>query len=101
MATSGRHVERKWGPLVLVATENWPRVVKSSGALYGQPRQCKKRRRCDGHLVDRHMIEVGDSIVWSALPPDDNDIGNIGWWHRAFCIRCAPIEHSTPAEREQ
>lgn len=68
------------------------RVVRSSGALYSKPRTCAKRRRCNSHLADPHWIEVGDPIIWSALPPDDNDIGNIGWWHHAYCYDCAPIE---------
>jgi len=76
--------------------EHWPRVVSTSGALYGEPRVAKKRRRCDGHLVDRHWIEAGEWIVHSALPPGDSDIGNVGWWHHSFCIRCAPVEYSTP-----
>ncbi len=67
------------------------RVTPSAGALYSKPRKAAKRRRCDGHLNPvRHWIEKGDVIVWSALPPHDNDIGNTGWWHMAFCGGCAP-----------
>lgn len=66
------------------------RVVASSEALYGKPRTARKRRRCDSHLSERHWIEPGDLIVWSALPPNSNDIGNLGWWHAAYCIDCAP-----------
>lgn len=66
------------------------RVRKTDGALYGAPRVARKRRRCDGHLTDRHWIEVGDLVVPSALPPDHPDIGNTGWWHHWFCIDCAP-----------
>lgn len=68
------------------------RVTKSSGAFYSAPRICGKRCRCDGHLAEPHYIEKGAPIVWSALPPDDNDVGNIGWWHHAFCGDCAPVE---------
>jgi len=66
------------------------RVSRTPGVLYGEPRAAKKRRRCDGHLVDLHWIEKGEPIVWSALPPGHNDIGNIGWWHAAYCAACAP-----------
>jgi hypothetical protein len=66
------------------------RVTRSPGALYSEPRTAAKRRRCDGHLADPHWINPGDIIVWSALPPGDNDIGNIGWWHHAYCADCAP-----------
>lgn len=67
------------------------RVTRSSGALYSPARIAAKRRRCDGHLnPDRHWIEVGDWIVWTALPPHDPDIGNSGWWHAAYCEDCAP-----------
>lgn len=69
------------------------RVSYACYALYSKPRVCAKRRRCDGHLSpSRHMIEVGDVIVWSSLPPDTSEIGNIGWWHHAYCGHCAPIE---------
>lgn len=71
------------------------RVLATPGVLYGSPRKARKRRRCDGHLTERHWIEVGDLFVWSALPPDHNDIGNIGWWHHAFCLDCTPI-HTLP-----
>lgn len=67
------------------------RVDKTDGALYRKPRVARKRRRCDGHLTDRHWIEVGDLVVVSALPPD-SDIGNTGWWHHWLCIDCAPVE---------
>ncbi len=67
-------------------------VTASPGALYGKPRRSMKRRVCDGHLADeRHWIEPGDLVVWSALPPDSDDIGNIGWWHMKFCLDCAPL----------
>lgn len=67
------------------------RVARTHGALYSEPRRAQKRRMCDGHLAEPHMIEVGDSIVWSALPPGNSEIGNIGWWHSAFCADCAPL----------
>lgn len=66
------------------------RVMPTPGALYSEPRESRKRRRCDGHLADPHWIEVGDRVVWSALPPENPDIGNTGWWHAAFCSDCAP-----------
>ena len=67
------------------------RVTRSTGAIYSAPREARKRRRCDGHLNPvRHWIERGDLIVWSALPPGDDDIGNSGWWHAAYCADCAP-----------
>ena len=65
-------------------------VLPSAGALYGKPRVCRKRRRCDGHLADRHWIEPGDLLMPSALPPDDPEIGNIGWWHAFYCADCWP-----------
>lgn len=69
------------------------RVTATAGALYSEPRTASKRQRCDGHLAERgHWIEPGDLIVWSALPPGNGDIGNIGWWHSKFCIDCAPAE---------
>lgn len=70
------------------------RVSKSPGSLMSDPRVCGKMRRCDGHLADPHWIEVGDQLVWDALPPNDNDIGNTWWWHSAFCSECWPIEVS-------
>lgn len=66
------------------------RVARTPGTLYAAPRAAGKRRRCDGHLTDPHWIEVGDQIIWSALPPDTDDIGNPGWWHAAFFAACAP-----------
>lgn len=66
------------------------RTSATPGCLYGKPRRAKKRRRCDGHMAEPHWIEVGDLLVWSALPPDHNEIGNLGWWHHAFCMDCAP-----------
>jgi hypothetical protein len=71
------------------------RVSRSPEALYSTPRMLRKRRRCDGHLSDRHMIEAGQSAVWSSLPPH-SDIGNERWWHAVFCIDCAPAECVTP-----
>jgi hypothetical protein len=71
------------------------RVSKSPEALYGPPRTLRKRRRCDGHLSDPHMIEAGQQVVWSSLPPH-SDIGNTGWWHAAFCMDCAPAECVIP-----
>lgn len=71
----------------------WPRVSKTYGALYSpKPLRAAKRRKCDGHLVEPHWIEVGDAIVWCALPPENPEIGNTGWWHAAFCEKCAPID---------
>lgn len=68
------------------------RVARTSGALYGQSQVKKlRRRRCGGHLVDPHWIEIGDRFVWSALPPDHPEIGNAGWWHAAYCLNCAPL----------
>lgn len=64
----------------------------SQDAIYSRPRRCRKRLVCDGHLAERHYIEAGDLIVRSALPPNSNEVGNVGWWHAAFCIDCAPIE---------
>lgn len=69
----------------------WPRVTATPGALYGKPRTSRKRRRCDGHLADRHWIAPGEQFVPSALPPDTGDVGNVGWWHAAFCMACAPV----------
>lgn len=67
------------------------RVSSTHGALVSPPRTLRKRRRCDGHLAERHWIEAGQSVVWSALPPDNPEIGNVGWWHAAFCADCAPL----------
>jgi len=70
------------------------RVTKSFGALYGV-RRAQKRHRCDGHMAsERHWIEAGEMYVASALPPDDPEIGNIGWWHARFCSECAPAEYA-------
>lgn len=71
------------------------RISPTHGALYGDLHPAAKRRRCDGHLSDPHWIEVGDLFIWSALPPNNNDIGNTGWWHAAYCHDCAP--ERTPA----
>ena len=65
------------------------RVARSDGAIYGSPRACRTRRRCDGHLASPHWIEVGEPVYWSALPPD-SDVGNKRWWHHAYCQDCAP-----------
>lgn len=70
--------------------DNLTRVVSTFGALYGKPQRASKRRRCDGHLTDRHWIESGDLYIWSSLPPNHPDIGNIGWWHHAYCSNCWP-----------
>lgn len=72
------------------ARRRW-HVTPTSGVLYSQPRRAAKRRRCSGHLApEPHWIEVGDEIVWSALPPGDPEINNDGWWHAAYCVDCAP-----------
>lgn len=69
------------------------RVSATAGALYSEPRIASNRQRCDGHLADSpHWIEAGEQIVWSALPPGNSEIGNVGWWHSKFCIDCAPVE---------
>lgn len=60
-------------------------------------RRCGKRRVCDGHLAERHHIEVGDPIVWSALPPG-SEFGNATWWRHAFCKDCAPLALLNPTE---
>lgn len=65
------------------------RVSRAFDALYSSPRRTQKRRRCDGHLADAHWIEVGEQVIWSALPPN-SDIGNPTWWHHALCVDCAP-----------
>jgi len=68
------------------------RVARTAGALYSDPAKARKRRRCDGHMASEpHWIEVGDPVVYSALPPDHPDIGNVGWWHSSFCADCAPL----------
>lgn len=55
----------------------------------------RKRRRCDGHLTsERHWIEPGERCVASALPPDNPEVGNIGWWHAWFCMDCCPVEYT-------
>ena len=76
------------------ATERF-RVAKTPEALYSRPRILRKRRRCDGHLSDRHIIEAGEQAVWSSLPPH-SDIGNERWWHAVFCMDCCPAECVTP-----
>jgi hypothetical protein len=73
------------------------RVVSTCGALYGVQR-ARKRYRCDGHMAsERHWIEAGTLYVASALPPDHNEIGNVGWWHSRFCMECAPAEYADEA----
>jgi len=71
------------------------RTARTAGAMYSKPRRARKRRRCDGHLAERHWIEPGDLIVYSALPPD-SEIGNVGWWHSVMCIDCTPAPGGTP-----
>lgn len=66
------------------------RVIAHHGALYGKPRVCRRRRRCDGHLIERHWIEVGELVMPSALPPDDPEVCNAGWLHSWFCVNCWP-----------
>lgn len=66
------------------------RVRITPGSLVSKPRRAQKRRRCDGHLAERHWIEVGDRFIWTALPPNHSDIGNRGWWHAAYCADCWP-----------
>lgn len=73
------------------------RVGRNPDALQSPARRCKKRRRCDGHLAERHWIDVGDPIYWSALPPN-SEIGNLRWWHAAFCKDCAPLTDTTGRE---
>lgn len=76
----------------------YARVARTPGALYGEPQVCRKRRRCDGHLAhEAHWIEPGQTIVWSALPPNHNDVGNVGWWHHAYCANCAPLPNGLSA----
>lgn len=74
------------------------RVSRTDGALYSQPRTAKRRRRCDGHLVETHHIEVGEQAVWSSLPPENPEIGNDRWMHAVFCSECWPddIEAGDP-----
>lgn len=67
------------------------RVVRSSAALYSDPRTLRKRRRCGGHLADPHWIEAGEQAVWSSLPPN-SEIGNEGWWHAVYCMDCCPAD---------
>ena len=67
------------------------RVSKEDYALYGVAR-AKKRYPCDGHMASEpHWIEVGETYVASALPPD-SEIGNAEWWHARFCVECAPAD---------
>ena len=73
------------------------RVARTPGALYGELRVGRKRRRCDGHMADPHWIEPGELVTWSALPPDHPDIGNDRWWHSVFCADCAPTATTNPA----
>lgn len=72
------------------------RVSVTDGTLVGSPVVARKRRRCDGHLAEPHMIDVGDLQVWTALPPGHPDIGNLGWWHAGYCVECWPSSIEVP-----
>jgi hypothetical protein len=77
------------------------RVSMTDGSIHGVVTS-RKRHRCDGHLVDSgdvHYIEPGDRYVANALPPDNPDIGNYGWWHSRFCADCAPVEYAEEVSR--
>lgn len=79
-----------------MSAEDRQRVARGDSILWSTPRRAQKRRPCDGHLArERHWIEQGDVIVWSALPPDSPEIGNTRWWHAAFCADCAPADTLT------
>lgn len=70
------------------------RVARHHGAIYGRL-TARKRFRCNGHLNPAgHWIEPGDWYIASALPPNDPDIGNTGWWHHRLCMECAPVEYT-------
>jgi hypothetical protein len=75
------------------------RVTFTDGSIAGLV-TARKRYRCDGHLAyERHYIKPGQQYVANALPPDNPDIGNHGWWHARFCLDCCPAEYDQRAEQ--
>jgi len=60
------------------------------------PRRARKPYRCDNeypasdaYLYGHPDIKPGDTYVRLALTPDDNEIGNVGWWTVRYCQPCA------------
>jgi hypothetical protein len=56
-------------------------------------RTARKRHRCEDFQC-KGWIEPGQRYVDSALTPNDNDIGNLGWWHAKVHL---PGEHAHQA----
>jgi hypothetical protein len=69
---------------------NSTRVISGPGQLWSRPRISAKRRRCEWELPGSHWIEVGQPIVWCAVPPNHPDLGNTRWLHAGLCLDCAP-----------
>jgi hypothetical protein len=56
----------------------------------------RKKHHCDGMQPDcAEVIEPGTRYLRSALPPNDGDVGNVGWLNNAYCPSCAEY-YKTP-----
>lgn len=84
----GIAAHREKATLALDSIKARSRVV-SPHAIF-KVRTCAARRRCSSHMAERHYIEVGEQIVWAAVPPESGDYGNPSWLHAAYCLDCAP-----------
>jgi hypothetical protein len=73
-------------------TAQRPRVAFTPGSISGVV-VARKRHVCQSHLEpERHYINPGDRYAANALPPDSDDIGNVGWWHLRICLDCCPAD---------
>lgn len=83
----------------MTAATHRSRVAFTPGSISGVV-TARKRHACQSHLdSERHYIEPGERYAANALPPNDPDIGNSGWWHLRVCLDCCPA-HLDP-RREQ
>jgi len=50
----------------------------------------RKRHNCDGINLDcAGIIEPGTRYLRSSLPPNDGEVGKVGWLNNAYCPPCA------------
>lgn len=84
-------------PTIDLVTPERYRVAFTPGSISGVV-TARGRYWCDGHLSDRHKVEVGQRYVANALPPDHPDIGNPGWLHMRICLDCCPVEYDERRE---
>ena len=63
--------------------------VAIGGAILSPPRRSSKRRRCDGHMAEKHYIEKGEVTYRLSLPPG-GELGYHNWQNAILCADCAP-----------